>query len=149
MPPTDAAFSALIEDLSDRSLLDETLVIMMGEFGRTPRFNQYGGRDHWPQCYSAVLAGGGIRGGCVFGASDRIAASVVSDPVAPEDLLATVYHLMGIDPKATILDLAGRPFALTDAPTDGLGSFRPLMPRSRPWESPGTPSRSRRPASPR
>ena len=121
LPPTDAAFSALIEDLSDRSLLDETLVIMMGEFGRTPRFNQYGGRDHWPQCYSAVLAGGGIRGGCVFGASDRIAASVVSDPVSPEDLLATVYRLMGIDPTSTILDLAGRPFALASGrPVTGL-----------------------------
>ena len=71
----------------------------MGEFGRTPRFNQYGGRDHWPQCYSAVLAGGGIRGGCAFGASDRIAATVVRDPVSPEDLLATVYRLVGIDPR--------------------------------------------------
>ena len=120
LPPTDAAFSALIEDLSDRSLLDETLVIMMGEFGRTPRFNQYGGRDHWPQCYSAVLAGGGIRGGCVFGASDRIAASVVSDPVSPEDLLATVYRLMGIDPTSTILDhKASRLLSPTGSPVAG------------------------------
>jgi hypothetical protein len=121
LPPTDAAFSALIEDLSDRGLLDETLVIMMGEFGRTPRFNQYGGRDHWPQCYSAVLAGGGIRGGHVFGASDRSAATVVEDPVSPEQLLATVYRLVGIDPQKTIHDLQGRPFALVGAkPVDGL-----------------------------
>jgi uncharacterized protein (DUF1501 family) len=121
LPPTDAAFGALIEDLSDRGLLDETLVIMMGEFGRTPRFNQYGGRDHWPQCYSAVLAGGGVRGGCVFGASDQIAATVVKDPVSPEDLLATVYHLVGIDPRSQIHDLQGRPFALVSGrPVKGL-----------------------------
>jgi hypothetical protein len=112
LPPTDAAFSALIEDLDDRGLLDETLVIMMGEFGRTPRFNQYGGRDHWPQCYSAVVAGGGMRSGSVHGASDPIAAAVVKDPVSPEDLLATVYRLLGIDPSSTINDLQGRPFPL-------------------------------------
>jgi uncharacterized protein (DUF1501 family) len=94
---------------------------MMGEFGRTPRFNQYGGRDHWPQCYSAVLAGGGIRRGHVFGASDRSAATVVKDPVSPEELLATVYRLVGIDPQKTIRDLQGRPFALVGArPVDGL-----------------------------
>ncbi len=121
LPPTDSAFSALIEDLSDRGLLDETLVIMMGEFGRTPRFNQYGGRDHWPQCYSAVLAGGGVRRGHVFGASDRIAATVVRDPVSPEDLLATVYRLVGIDPQRTIHDLQGRPFPLVGGrPVEGL-----------------------------
>lgn len=94
---------------------------MMGEFGRTPRFNQYGGRDHWPQCYSAVLAGGGVRRGYVHGASDRIAASVVRDPVSPEDLLATVYRLVGIDPSRTIHDLQGRPFPLVGGrPVDGL-----------------------------
>jgi Protein of unknown function (DUF1501) len=121
LPPTDAAFAALVEDLSDRGLLDETLVIMLGEFGRTPRFNQYGGRDHWPQCYSAVLAGGGIRKGYVFGASDKIAATVVKDPVSPEDLLATVYDLVGIDPQTIIHDLQGRPFPLADArPVGGL-----------------------------
>jgi hypothetical protein len=121
LPPTDAAFSALVEDLSERGLLDETLVIMMGEFGRTPRFNQYGGRDHWPQCYSAVLAGGGVRGGHVFGASDRMAATVTADPVSPEDLLATLYHLLGIDLQATIHDLQGRPFPLVAGkPVEGL-----------------------------
>jgi uncharacterized protein (DUF1501 family) len=121
LPPTDAAFGALIEDLSDRGLLDETLVIMMGEFGRTPRFNQYGGRDHWPQCYSAVPAGGGIRRGHVFGASDRSAATVVKDPISPEELLATVYRLVGINPQTTVHDLQRRPFALVGArPVDGL-----------------------------
>jgi hypothetical protein len=72
LPPTDAAFAALVEDLADRGLLDETLVVLMGEFGRTPRFNEWGGRDHWPNCYSLVLAGGGIQPGGVYGASDRI-----------------------------------------------------------------------------
>jgi hypothetical protein len=112
LPPTDAAFSSLVEDLADRGLLDETLVIMMGEFGRTPRFNRNGGRDHWPQCYSTVLAGGGIRGGRVFGSSDRLTATVTSDPVSPDDLLATLYHLVGIDPRTEIRDLQGRPFPL-------------------------------------
>ncbi|HZW32177.1 MAG TPA: DUF1501 domain-containing protein, partial [Isosphaeraceae bacterium] len=112
LPPTDAAFSALVEDLAERGLLDETLVIMMGEFGRTPRFNRNGGRDHWPQCYSAVLAGGGVRGGHVHGASDRLAATVTSDPVSPEDLLATLYHLLGLDPTTPIQDRQGRPFPL-------------------------------------
>jgi hypothetical protein len=112
LPPTDAAFSALVEDLADRGLLSETLVIMMGEFGRTPRFNSHGGRDHWPRCYSIVLAGGGIRGGLVYGSSDRLAATPLSDPVSPEDLLATLYHLVGLDPQTTIHDLQNRPFAI-------------------------------------
>jgi len=121
LPPTDAAFSALIEDLSDRGLLDETLVIMLGEFGRTPRFNQNGGRDHWPRCYSAVVAGGGVRGGHVFGASDRMAATPISDPVSPDDLLATVYRVVGVDPETTIHDLQGRPFPLVRGkPVEGL-----------------------------
>jgi uncharacterized protein (DUF1501 family) len=113
LPPTDSAFSSLIEDLSDRSLLDETLVIMMGEFGRTPRFNSHGGRDHWPQCYSAVIAGGGIRGGLVYGSSDKLAATPLFDPVSPEDLLATLYHLVGLDPQTTIHDLQDRPFPVS------------------------------------
>jgi hypothetical protein len=121
LPPTDAAFSALVEDLADRGLLDETLVIMMGEFGRTPRFNQYGGRDHWPQCYSAVLAGGGVRGGQIFGASDRLTAAVTSNPVSPEDLLATVYQVLGIDHQTLIHDLQDRPYPLVGGkPVAGL-----------------------------
>ena len=121
LPPTDAAFASLIEDLSERGLLDETLVIMMGEFGRTPRFNEHGGRDHWPRCYSAVLAGGGIRGGQVYGASDKLASTPLSDPVSPEDLLATLYHLVGLDPRTEIHDLQGRPFPITTGkPVRGL-----------------------------
>ncbi|MFO0890553.1 MAG: DUF1501 domain-containing protein [Isosphaeraceae bacterium] len=121
LPPTDAAFSSLVEDLADRGLLDETLVIMMGEFGRTPRFNKDGGRDHWPTCYSLVLAGGGIRGGQVHGSSDRMAANPTSDPVSPEDLLATVFHLVGLDPKTTFHDLQDRPFPISaGTPVHGL-----------------------------
>jgi hypothetical protein len=121
LPPTDAAFGSLIEDLSERGLLDETLVIMMGEFGRTPRFNDHGGRDHWPRCYSAVLAGGGIRGGQVYGASDKLASTPLFDPVSPEDLLATLYHLVGLDPRTEIHDLQDRPFPITSGkPVQGI-----------------------------
>src|SRR5262249_46702438 len=106
LPPTDAAFAALVEDLHVRGLLDETLVIMTGEFGRTPRFNTNGGRDHWSRCYSAVLAGGGVAGGQVYGASDKIAAQPTRDPVGPGDLLTTVYHLLGIDHHQKLIDLS-------------------------------------------
>ena len=114
LPPTDAAFSSLIEDLDARGLLDETLVVMMGEFGRTPRFNDAAGRDHWPHCFSVVMAGGGIKGGRVHGASDRIAAYPAADPVTPEDLLATLYHDLGVDPHSLIHDQQDRPFPLAD-----------------------------------
>ncbi len=114
LPPTDAAFSSLVEDLDARGLLDETLVIMMGEFGRTPRFNDAGGRDHWPHCFSVVMAGGGIQGGRIHGASDRIAAYPADDPVTPEDLLATAYHALGVDPRTPIFDQGDRPYPLAD-----------------------------------
>jgi len=112
LPPTDSAFAALIEDLDDRGLLDETLVVMMGEFGRTPRFNKQGGRDHWPSCYSLVLAGGGVASGAVYGQSDKIAAMPIADPVSPNDILATIYHQLGIDHHRTIYDLEGRPHVI-------------------------------------
>ena len=114
LPPTDAAFAALIEDLSDRGLLDETLVVLMGEFGRTPRFNEWGGRDHWPNCYSLVLAGGGVQPGGIYGASDRIASTPTRDPVSPQDLLATVYHLLGIQREQILRDLEQRPMPLCE-----------------------------------
>jgi hypothetical protein len=113
-PPTDRAFAALVEDLEERGLLDETLVVLMGEFGRTPRFNKDAGRDHWPDCYSLVLAGGGVAPGGVYGASDNIAGAVTRDPVSPEDLIATVYRLLGIDHQDTMVDLGGRPHVLVD-----------------------------------
>jgi hypothetical protein len=112
LPPTDAAFSSLVEDLHRLGLLEETLVVMMGEFGRTPRFNKAGGRDHWPFCFSVVMAGGGIRGGQVFGASDKIGAYPARDPVSPADLAATLYHCLGLDPQAEIRDLQNRPYPL-------------------------------------
>lgn len=113
-PPTDAAFGSLIEDLSDRGLLDETLVVLMGEFGRTPRFNKDGGRDHWPRCFSAILAGGGVRGGYVHGASDRIGASATRDPATPADLIATLYHALGVDHHAWLRDLQNRPLRIAE-----------------------------------
>jgi hypothetical protein len=114
LPPTDAAFAALLEDLSDRGLLEETLVIVTGEFGRTPRFNRQGGRDHWPQCFSVVLAGGGIRGGQVYGSSDRIAAYPTSRPVTPQDLIATLYQCLGVNPHTLIYDQLHRPYMLVE-----------------------------------
>jgi uncharacterized protein (DUF1501 family) len=114
LPPTDAAFASLLEDLQERGLLDETLVVLMGEFGRTPRFNTAGGRDHWPACFSAVLAGGGIKGGQVYGSSDNSAAYVTSSPVSPQDLMATIYHCLGIDPHMQIYDPQNRPFTLVE-----------------------------------
>jgi uncharacterized protein (DUF1501 family) len=95
-------------------LLDETLVIMMGEFGRTPKFNNNGGRDHWPHCFSVVMAGGGIRGGHVFGASDKSAAFPALDPVTPEQVTATLYHCLGVDPQSIVHDQQGRPYRLVD-----------------------------------
>lgn len=113
-PPTDAAFASLLEDLSARGLLDETLVLLIGEFGRTPRFNSAGGRDHWPQCFSAVLAGGGLKGGQVHGASDRSAAYPTANAVTPQDVTATLYHLLGVEPHSLVHDQQGRPFALVE-----------------------------------
>jgi hypothetical protein len=114
LPPTDAAFAALLEDLEARGLLDETLVVLMGEFGRTPRFNNAGGRDHWPNCFSAVMAGGGVRGGLVHGSSDRIGAYPTCGVVSPQDLTATVYHCLGIDPHSLIHDQQNRPYTLVE-----------------------------------
>ena len=112
LPAADQAFAALIEDLDQRGLLDTTLVVAMGEFGRTPRINKDAGRDHWPDCYTALLAGGPIRRGYVHGASDKIGAYPDSDPVTPEDLAATIFSLFGVDPHALIHDQGGRPFPI-------------------------------------
>jgi hypothetical protein len=120
MPPTDAAFASLIEDLSERGMLDETLVILMGEFGRTPRFNNAGGRDHWPNCFSVVLAGGGIRGGQVLGSSDRSGAYPTSIPVSPQELIATLYARLGVGPETIIHDLQQRPHHLVEGTPLGM-----------------------------
>jgi uncharacterized protein (DUF1501 family) len=116
LPPADQAFSALLEDLHARGMLDETLVIWMGEFGRTPRMgvtvsnntNNVGGRDHWCNCYSIALAGGGVRGGQVVGSSDQFAAYPRERAVHVSELQATILHLLGIDPRAQLFDIQGQ-----------------------------------------
>ncbi len=121
LPAFDRAFSALLADLSARGLLDETLVACAGEFGRTPKINGVNGRDHWPHCYSAVLAGGGVHGGAVYGASDKEAAYVKENPVTPGDYLATICRACGLDPSREIHDLEGRPLRAVDGePIDAL-----------------------------
>src|SRR5207249_2513752 len=112
--PNDQALSALIEDLETRGLLDTTLVVALGEFGRTPRINGNAGRDHWPDCYSVLLAGGGVTGGAVHGASDSIGAYPALDPVTPADLAATIFWRFGLDPATELLDQTGRPFRLAE-----------------------------------
>ncbi|HLJ09740.1 MAG TPA: DUF1501 domain-containing protein, partial [Planctomycetaceae bacterium] len=112
-PPTDQAFSALLEDLDARGMLDETLVVCMAEFGRTPRFNRVAGRDHWGHVYSVALAGGGVRGGQVYGASDPIGGYPRENRVQPQDLTATVFHCLGYDPQTEIHDTLGRPLPLS------------------------------------
>jgi uncharacterized protein (DUF1501 family) len=113
LPMLDQGLSALIEDLNQRGLLDQTLIVVMGEFGRTPRINKQAGRDHWGSCSSTILAGGGIRGGVVHGSSDRLGAYPTSDPVDPADIQATLYHCMGLDPRQLLHDHLGRPFAIS------------------------------------
>jgi hypothetical protein len=110
MPPADRGFAALLDDLEARGLLGETLVVWVGEFGRAPKITRgNAGREHWPRCYTAALAGGGVRGGQVYGASDRWAACPARDPVTPEDLGATILHALGVDPATEIHDAIGRP----------------------------------------
>jgi hypothetical protein len=115
VPPMERAFSALLEDLEDRGLLESTLVVWIGDFGRTPIINADAGRDHWPQCYTMVLAGGGVRGGQYVGESDRIGAAPHAFPVTPADIHATVFHLLGYDPHGiTYRSSDGRPFPLSE-----------------------------------
>lgn len=114
LPSLDQGLGALLEDLSGRGMLDETLVAMWGEFGRTPKLNTAGGRDHWGAVQTACLAGGGIRGGQVYGSSDKDAAYPASNPVSPEDMLATAYHALGIDAGAFYRDQFGRPMRVVE-----------------------------------
>jgi len=114
LPRSDQAFAALIEDLDERGLLDSTLVIALGEFGRTPKINSNAGRDHWPDCYSVVIAGGGVKGGFVHGSSDKTGAYPKSDPVTPGDLAATIFHCFGIDPATKIYDHINLPYKIAD-----------------------------------
>ena len=109
LPSLDRALSALIQDLSERSILDETLVVVMGEFGRTPKINSQGGRDHWPNVFSVMLAGGGVQGGQIIGSSDALGEFPDEHPVTPSDLAATIYTLLGIDPSLELHTRDGRP----------------------------------------
>jgi Protein of unknown function (DUF1501) len=113
MPKMDLAYSALLEDLEDRGLLEETLVVWMGEFGRSPKINAAGGRDHWGHVFSVALAGGGVRGGQAVGASDAIGGHPREGRVQPQDLTATIFERLGFSPNAEIYDGLGRPLPLS------------------------------------
>ncbi len=120
VPSLDLALSALLDDLAERGLLDETLIVVMGEFGRTPKLNTQGGRDHWPRVFSAALAGGGVGGGQVVGASDAVGESPAERPVTPADITATIYTLLGIDPTLELHTPDGRPVRLTPPEAAGI-----------------------------
>jgi hypothetical protein len=112
LPQFDAAISSLLTDLSDRGMLERTLVVAMGEFGRSPKVNGGAGRDHWNFCYGLLMAGGGLKGGYVHGASDRIGARPSQQPVTPADIIATVYEALGVPPDLELQDRLARPFVL-------------------------------------
>ena len=114
LPALDNALASLLDDMSERSLLDETLVVCLGEMGRTPQANDRWGRNHWSTLFPAVLAGGGIRGGMTYGASDKDAAYPIDRPTSPEDLAATIYHALGIDHHLQLADPQGRPVPIVN-----------------------------------
>lgn len=116
-PMYDAAYTALIEDLDQRGLLEDTLVTCVSEFGRTPRVNPAGGRDHWPQCWTSYFAGGGVQGGRVVGQSDPVGGYPAERPVVPAEILATIFHSLGFDIESHLPGPAGRPFPLVDSGT--------------------------------
>jgi len=113
IPSLDLALTALVEDLNDRGLLDETLIVVMGEFGRTPKLNTAGGRDHWPRVFSVAMAGGEVSGGQAIGTSDVVAESPKDHPITPADLAATIYTMLGIDPLHVLHTPDGRPVHLS------------------------------------
>jgi hypothetical protein len=114
LPITDRTLPTLINDLETRGLLDSTLVLWMGEFGRTPKINENASRDHWPQCYTVLLAGAGVKRGYSYGASDKTGAFPAENPVRPEDLAATVYHMLGIDPQTEVHGVGNRPLPIAN-----------------------------------
>lgn len=118
LPLTDQTLPALLDDLRERGLSDDTLVVWMGEFGRTPKINKNASRDHWPRCYTTLLAGGGTRAGFAYGKSDRNAMFPDEHPVKPEDLAATIFQALGIDPGAEIHDRNNRPLVIGGRPLD-------------------------------
>jgi hypothetical protein len=114
LPITDQTLPTFLEDLDERGLLEDTLVVWMGEFGRTPKINANASRDHWPDCYTVLLAGGGVKRGFIYGASDKNGAYPAENPVRPDDLAATMYHLLGIDPHTHVYGVGNRPLQITD-----------------------------------
>ena len=112
LPTLDYALSALVSDLDERGLLDETLVVVMGEFGRTPKLNTRAGRDHWPGVFSVVMAGGGVRGGQAIGQSDRSGERPIDQAITPADIAYSIYAALGIDPRATLQTPDGRPVSI-------------------------------------
>jgi hypothetical protein len=114
LPITEQTLPTLLNDLDERGLLQDTLVVWMGEFGRTPKINDNISRDHWPQCYTALLAGGGVKRGFVFGASDKTASFPAENPVRPDDLAATIFHLLGIDPATEVIGVGNRPLVIAE-----------------------------------
>ena len=109
LPPWDQCLSALIEDLDQRGLLETTLLVIGGEFGRTPKINKDAGRDHWPTVYTTVLCGGGLKQGVILGESDSLGETPKSRPISHQDVLATIYHQLGIDYRKTYFNEAHRP----------------------------------------
>ncbi|MBL8820821.1 MAG: DUF1501 domain-containing protein, partial [Planctomyces sp.] len=114
LPPLDQGFAALVADLHQRGMLANTLVVQVGEFGRTPKINKDAGRDHWPKAFSVALAGGGLKGGHVIGATDRHAAEVTDHPVTVEDLSATIFNALGVDIHRINHTAEGRPIAIVN-----------------------------------
>jgi hypothetical protein len=115
VPRADRALAALVEDLHQRGLLGQTLVVWMGDFGRMPRIDsKYASRDHWPHANTVLLAGAGLPGGAVYGRTDRYAAEVTESPVSPADLTATIFHLLGVNPHATVPDAQGRAYRISE-----------------------------------
>ena len=114
LPLTNQTLPTFLDDLDSHGLLDSTLVVWMGEFGRTPKINQNVSRDHWPDCYTVLLAGGGVKRGLVYGASDKNGAYPAENPVRPDDLAATMFYLLGIDPHTEVRAVGNRPVLIAN-----------------------------------
>jgi Protein of unknown function (DUF1501) len=114
LPMTEQTLPTLLIDLDERGLLEETLVVWMGEFGRTPQINKNASRDHWPQCYTVLLAGGGVKRGFVYGASDKTGSYPAENPVRPDDIAATIFAALGIDPQSEMRTAADRPVVASE-----------------------------------
>lgn len=113
VPRADQALSALLADLAGRGLLEETLVVWMGEFGRSPKISEWASREHWPYAYSLLMAGAGMPGGAIYGKTDAWAGEVVENPVSPADISATILTALGVAPSTLIQDQQGRPYPLS------------------------------------